>query len=148
MSISRVTELFKDNEKIGKILIDEASQNITYIGRSHDPDAQNSDASWQIIRVLNPGSSSVIRIEFANSGSFNNVWNDRATLFSPPGPLSPITGLNGITPEEYRAFSITYTSFNEVHTITYYADSAKTISLGTLTYEYDLSNNLIGGVFN
>lgn len=57
--------------------IDEASGTVTYIGTAL-PGTLTSAASWQIKKI---DSSSGTSITYADgNSSFDNVWNDRASL--------------------------------------------------------------------
>lgn len=64
-------------ENSNKVLIDEASSTITYVGNA----AVGSDESssvWVIRKLTQTGT--VFSVEFAEwSTSFNKIWNDRAT---------------------------------------------------------------------
>lgn len=66
------------SNSIYTMLVDEASATTTYIGEA-DPGTEGSAASWRIKRVSVSGS--VTSIEWADGDtSFNNVWDNRATL--------------------------------------------------------------------
>lgn len=58
--------------------IDEVSSSVTYVGKAV-AGTSNATAAWQIYRLTTSGSSTTI--EYADGDvSFNNVWNNRASL--------------------------------------------------------------------
>lgn len=60
-----------------KTLIDEASLTVTYIGKAI-PGSLSSASVWQIQRLTS--SSGDLSVEFADSGLFTQVWDNRAGL--------------------------------------------------------------------
>jgi hypothetical protein len=57
------------------------SANIVYLGQT-DPaygSAQYGSAVWQITKI-DSTTANVVKMSYANSGSFNQVWNSRGTL--------------------------------------------------------------------
>lgn len=61
------------------VLIEEKNSQLAFLGIA-TKDAQTSDSSWRIGRILKQGN--VYNIQFANSGSADQIWDDRASLFS------------------------------------------------------------------
>ena len=65
------------SESVYTTRIDEASGTVTYIGTAN-PGTATSAASWQIKKIDSTNPTSIL---FADGdSSFNNVWNDRASL--------------------------------------------------------------------
>lgn len=68
-------------ETLGKayaIRLDEVSDTLFYVGKA-EVGRLDSGAQWQIVRYTTTGS--ILKGEYANgSESFDQVWNDRATL--------------------------------------------------------------------
>lgn len=73
-----------------KVIVDESSSAITYVGKSLDNDATTSQPLWQIQRLLTIGTETTR--EFAGTGAFDQVWDDRATLF-PAAALTNVYSL-------------------------------------------------------
>lgn len=63
--------------------IDTASASVTYVGNYGgglvDPELQDADPMWQIAIIYKVGT--VQSFAKANDGAFNQIWNDRVTLF-------------------------------------------------------------------
>jgi hypothetical protein len=58
--------------------VDEVDSTTTYLGYSDDPGALDSEAKWQIQKVLVVGGLTKIRFADASTG-FEKVWNNRAS---------------------------------------------------------------------
>lgn len=66
------------NDKRLAVRLDEVSDTLFYVGKA-EIGKVDSDANWLIVRYTTTGS--ILKAEYANgSESFNQVWNDRATL--------------------------------------------------------------------
>ena len=74
-----------------QILEDRSTPGCTYFGITPKFDTGTDKAQWQIQRTTYDGSAIVIL--FANDGKYNNVWDDRVSLFPacPPNP-QPLPG--------------------------------------------------------
>jgi hypothetical protein len=66
-----------------KLLEEHASDCITYNGRAADQETLTSQPLWQISRTIY--ADGVYTTQFANNADFSAVWDDRASLFDPPG---------------------------------------------------------------
>jgi hypothetical protein len=60
-----------------KTLVDEQSTALTYVGKAAQGSA-TSAAVWQVFRVTVAGT--ITTIEYAGTGLFDQIWDDRATL--------------------------------------------------------------------
>ena len=58
------------------VLLDEQAE-ATYVGKAA-PNTSTSTAAWQIRRIKQVGS--VLQVEYADIGGFDQVWDDRAAL--------------------------------------------------------------------
>jgi hypothetical protein len=90
--------------------IDVVSPSLTYIGNYGgdltDPALQDADPMWEIERIFKLGT--VESFSKANGGAFNNVWNDRASLF-PAIPFPNTHSLNMDGVDEYVDLGDNYT---------------------------------------
>ncbi len=66
---------------------DRAAPNLIYVGVTDFPYAE-SDPKWQVRRLTRSGN--IITTEFANKGSFDQIWSNRAALF---GAFTPVPNL-------------------------------------------------------
>lgn len=85
-------------ETIDKEITEVQNSQLTFVGKSLDPDADTSDASWQIKRILTQGNTTTI--QFAASGEYNQVWDDREDLFPTPVLTNPASLLFNGTSDE------------------------------------------------
>lgn len=60
------------------VIVDEPSAGVTYVGKAAIASA-TSAASWQIIKMVESGTTTTITWADGNS-SFDNIWNNRAAL--------------------------------------------------------------------
>lgn len=61
-----------------KVIVDEASATVTYVGEAQ-PGSATSGALWRVKRLTQSGV--ILFIEWADGdGLFNNVWDNRASL--------------------------------------------------------------------
>lgn len=74
-------------------LTEVVSSSVTYEALTTDSTALKSQTKWQIKRILTQGI--LIETRFANGGTFNQIWDDRATLFPAIVP-PPFTNLKSI----------------------------------------------------
>ena len=58
--------------------VDVASSTITYLGKAL-PETQTNQALWQVVRLTIDPSGSLIK-EYAGGSSYNQVWDNRASL--------------------------------------------------------------------
>lgn len=72
--------------------ITEARTGVTYVGRSHIQTASTSDAKWQIYRVVTI--SNLETKEYAGGGYYNQVWDNRTTLFGPDAAFTNAVSTN------------------------------------------------------
>jgi hypothetical protein len=67
-----------------KLLTDEASSTVTYVGYAIDAYSSTADAVWCILKIESASGTSpsgVTTYKWSPSkGNFGSVWNDRATL--------------------------------------------------------------------
>jgi len=78
-------------DELKQIRTDRVSDQELFIGRAVAQDVITSEALWQIQRITNQSSGDEVK-EFVAKGAYNQVWDDRATLF--PG-FTPGTGVVG-----------------------------------------------------
>lgn len=82
-----------------QILEDRAIPGCTYFGITPKFTTLTSEAQWQIQRTTFDGVN--IKIEFADHGKYNNVWDDRSSYFPacPPNavPLPGTVDTNTVT---------------------------------------------------
>lgn len=88
-----------------QILSDEASSAVTFIGEAIST-ALTSDASWRIARVLRVGT--LYSIEYANNGAYDQIWDNRASLF-PAGSLTNTISRQYDGVNDYDDFGNNYT---------------------------------------
>ena len=69
-----------NGEILTSVRIEEKSSVLKYIGETKIPNALTSDPVWRISRISKQGKEHVE--ESANSGRFDQVWDNRASLFS------------------------------------------------------------------
>jgi hypothetical protein len=69
------------SDEIKLIRTDVVNSSLTYEGRAIEQSSLITDAVWQIKRISVQGTETVI--EFADSGKYTQIWNDRNSLFSP-----------------------------------------------------------------
>lgn len=67
----------------GTIIEDKVNSYLTYYGSSFDSNASGADPIWQVKRIINQGN--ITRTDYANNGKFDQVWDDRASLFTGTG---------------------------------------------------------------
>lgn len=73
-----MAQIIKSSEPDVTFLIDEASGNLTYLGRAK-VGSNTSDPVWQIKRIIKEGT--VNSIQFADGDrNFDNVWDNRGGL--------------------------------------------------------------------
>jgi hypothetical protein len=60
--------------------VDRVNSYLTYDGRCYDRTSLTSDACWQIKRTIINGD--VTTTEYVDDGKFNQVWDNRASLFT------------------------------------------------------------------
>jgi hypothetical protein len=94
--MAEVRQVRTDEIKLVKIDLPEV--NIRYTGRSSSMRGADSDAIWQIHREYRYGD--VTESTYANMGSYNCTWTDRATYFDTPtaSALYPLAGEGGCCP--------------------------------------------------
>lgn len=61
--------------------IDQVSNKLSFYGRTSRQGASESDPYWQISRTAIDGN--VTRVDWANGGSWDQSWTDRASIFPP-----------------------------------------------------------------
>jgi len=89
-------DILRRGDRIGQFLEDRTDTSCVYYGLTPDQLTQTSERKWQIWRVENV--SGVVNTRFANRAKYDQVWDDRATLFpacvgtDPIWPEQPITG--------------------------------------------------------
>lgn len=110
---SRTRSLYKYDEdgsvrvrtdEVKKTIVDQASGSIFYEGRSKDINAETSDPTWQIKKIEEIGGEKFVT--FLNEGAYNNVWDNRGTLFGDDASL-----------KSYREPTQASTDFKEAVTI-------------------------------
>lgn len=73
-----------EEPQYAKIITDEFSTTVTYVGYAKDSFASQNDAVWDILRITQASASSptgVSLFEWATAqGSFTNVWTSRTGL--------------------------------------------------------------------
>lgn len=89
--MSEVRQVRTDEIKLVKIDLPEV--NIRYTGRSSSMRAGDSDPLWQIHREYRYGD--VTESTYANMGSYNCKWSDRASYFADTPIASPLYPLAG-----------------------------------------------------
>lgn len=92
---------------------DGVAYNIAYFGRTEIILALDSEPVWQIKRVTT--SVGIKKVEYANYGKYNLVWDDRYSYFSPDPPVEyapplGVVGVSGLT----IAGKITVVTLNDV----------------------------------
>lgn len=94
-----------DEQKLVKI--DRVNSNLTYEGRA-DHGTEDSFDHWQIKRILSVGS--ITTTEYADNGNYTQVWNNRATIFTPGTILNLYsTSFDGVND---------YVDFGDIHNYT------------------------------
>ena len=73
-----------DTEVVRRIT--EANTGVTYRGKTRIQSASTSEGVWQISRTVEVGNTT--EIEFANKGKYNQIWDDRTSLFGPSGAFT------------------------------------------------------------
>lgn len=76
-----VTTSVEDESK--KSITDHVSSALSYVGYAKDLAAETTQALWSIKRIYTIGSKTYT--EFANDGAFDQIWDDRNTLFTEDG---------------------------------------------------------------
>ena len=71
-----------DVTEIAQRRVEVVSSTLTYIGVTLSPASDTSQNVWQISRITLQGGQTIT--EYANSGKFTSIWDDRATLFPVP----------------------------------------------------------------
>jgi len=95
-----------NDESIAKIISEVKNSQITYIGKSFNTAALTSNASWQIQRQLTQ--SNTVTTEYANNGQYDQIWDDRESLFPTPVLSNPASLLfDGV--DEYINVGDNYT---------------------------------------
>ncbi|MGM0587077.1 MAG: hypothetical protein ACQETE_01565 [Bacteroidota bacterium] len=63
--------------------VHEKSDTVTYVGFSRTKNASDTEAVWRIQRITEStinGTETLTKIEYAATGDFDQVWDDRETL--------------------------------------------------------------------
>ncbi len=85
-------------------IVDRVNSQLSYTGYAL-PGALTSDSVWQISRTITQGT--ITTTEFADSGSFSQVWDDRNTLFGVAG-FSNLFSLDFDGVNDYVTFGNNY----------------------------------------
>lgn len=85
-------------------LTERVNSQLTYVGKAI-PGSATSDPVWQISRILVVGT--ITTEEFAASGTFTQIWDDRNTLFNPGAFFNQLsTNFDGVN--DYITFGNNY----------------------------------------
>ncbi len=73
-----------NNSQYAKIITDEVSSTVTYVGYAQTNFVATSDPLWQILKITSASGTSpagVTTFQFADApGDFTNIWDNRASL--------------------------------------------------------------------
>lgn len=79
----RVESMDADSRRV--VIIDRVNSNLSYEGRAAH-NSLTSSAVWQIKRILT--TAGVTTTIYADSGNYNQIWDNRATIFTPGSVLN------------------------------------------------------------
>lgn len=91
-------DIWRRGDENGQVLVDYVQPNLIYIGITPLQPTTGSETKWQIKRLSLVGTLKTV--EYANHQKYNNIWNDRASLF----PAPPIVDNGEVLPEYLQAF--------------------------------------------
>jgi len=76
------SDVFVQGNIIYNEITDTVSSQKSFIGKTIGNITDTSLAQWQISQIVKVGSE--VKTEYANNGAFDQIWDDRATLFPAP----------------------------------------------------------------
>jgi len=83
-------------DELKLIRTDRVSNQEVFIGRTVAQDVLTSEAKWQVQRITFQAGGDEVK-EFAAKGGYNQIWDDRATLFPPFTPGAGVVGAGNRT---------------------------------------------------